>query len=48
MTCRGHGRAAMTEERSKAEIILGFAVSRREQVLRKNKNPRFKRGFFNK
>jgi len=33
MTCRWHVRAALTEERSKAEIPLGFAVSRRDQVL---------------
>ena len=33
MTTRCVVRAALTEERSKAEIFLGFAVSRRDQVL---------------
>ena len=33
MTTRCVVRAALTEERSKAEISLGFAVSRRDQVL---------------
>ena len=33
MTPRCVVRAALTEERSKAEIPLGFAVSRRDQVL---------------
>ena len=33
MTTRCVVRAALTEERSKAEIPLGFAVSRRDQVL---------------
>ena len=33
MTVRGTVRAALTEERSKAEISLGFAVSRRDRVL---------------
>jgi hypothetical protein len=33
MTTQCVVRAALTEERSKAEISLGFAVSRRDQVL---------------
>ena len=33
MTTQCVVRAALTEERSKAEIPLGFAVSRRDQVL---------------
>jgi len=37
-------RTALTEERSKAEISLGFAVSRRDQVLLQSKiNPRIRK-----